>query len=88
MNVTHTISARIIGVAMRAVAGICRIGRISGRLQRKMKRKRLRRNGVQLRPSLPIVCMTMPSSTNSTDASATLRTPLGATMALRLPATQ
>ncbi len=30
----------------------------------------------------------MPSSMNSTDDSATLRTPVGATMASRLPATQ
>ena len=36
------------------------------------------RNGVHGRPSLPIVCMTMSFSMNSTPLSARLRTPVGA----------
>ena len=52
---------------MRAVAGIWKIGMMPGRLQRKMKMNSDSRNGVQPRPSLPIVCMTMPSSMKSTD---------------------
>ena len=47
---------------------------------------RLSRNGVQPRPSLPIVCMTMPFSMNSTEVSARLRTPFGAAWASLRPA--
>ena len=34
LYVSHTTTARNSGMAMRAVAGICRIGMIPGRLQR------------------------------------------------------
>ena len=62
---TQTSSASDSGMAMRAVAGIWKIGMTPGMLQRKMKMKRLSRNGVHLSPSLPSVCITMPSSMNS-----------------------
>ena len=41
------------------------------------------RNGVHRSPSLPIVCMTIWSSMNSTPVSARLRTPVGATIGSR-----
>ena len=65
-------------MAMRAVAGICAVGMISVMLQKKTKKKMDTRNGVHPSPSRPIVCMTMSLSMNSTDTSATLRTPVGA----------
>ena len=68
---------------MRAVAGIWMIGITPGMLQRKMKRKRLSRNGVHLRPDLPSVCITTLSSMNSIVTSARLRTPVGATIGSR-----
>ena len=73
---------------MRAVAGICRIGMIPGRLQRYTKMKMDNRNGVHPSPSRPIVCMTICSSMNSTPDSATLRTPVGATSGSRIEATR
>ena len=45
-------------------------------------------NGVQRRPSRPIVGMTIWSSMNSTMISARLRTPLGALVPSRLPASR
>ena len=78
MNSTQTSSDNASGMAIRAVAGICRIGMTPGRLQRKMKMKRLSKNGVQPRPDLPRVCITMPSSMNSTVVSARFRAPVGA----------
>jgi hypothetical protein len=50
-------------------------------LHRKMNRNKLSSSGVQFSPALPIVCMTMPSSMNSTEVSARLRTPVGASAA-------
>ena len=73
---------------MRAVAGIWMIGMTPGMLQRKMKMNRLSRNGVHLRPDLPIVCMTMLSSMNSIVTSARLRTPVGATIGSRRAASR
>src|SRR6056297_2554829 len=78
MYTTHTSSDRASGIPMRAVAGIWNTGRIPGMLQRKMKMNSDSRNGVHLRPCLPIVCMTMPSSMNSIIVSARLREPVGA----------
>ena len=65
-------------MAMRAVAGICAVGMISVMLQKKTKKKMDTRKGVHPSPSRPIVCITMSLSMNSTDTSATLRTPVGA----------
>src|SRR4051812_48334442 len=53
-----------------------------------MKMNRLSSSGVQPRPSRPIVCMTTPSSMNSTEISARLRTPFGATSGSRRPASR
>ena len=62
---------------------------ISVMLQKKMKKKS---DSEERRPRRarrgPIVCMTMPSSMKSTEASATLRTPFGATIGSLRPATQ
>ena len=59
MKITQTSRLRLSGMAMRAVAGICRIGRTPGMLQRRMKTKRLMRNGVQRSPARPIVGITI-----------------------------
>jgi hypothetical protein len=62
---------------MRAVAGIWNTGMISKMLQKKTKKKNESRSGVYLRPSGPIVSITMPSSTNSTATSARFCAPVG-----------
>src|SRR6266508_3166324 len=88
LNTTHTISANAMGVAIRAFAGIWNVGMISVIFVRKMNKNSVTSRGVHTSPSRPIVSMTMPSSMNSIDDSATLRTPVGATMGSRLLATQ
>ena len=82
MKTIHTNSDKNNGIAIRAVAGICRSGMMPVTLHRKMNTNRLSRNGVHAKPSLPIVCMTTLSSMNSTDVSARLRMPFGATFAV------
>ena len=76
----HTVSARSMGSAMRAEAGIWITGTISKMFVKNTKKKIDMRNGVYLRPSLPIVCMTMPSSTKLTDDSATFCIPDGTSL--------
>jgi hypothetical protein len=69
--------ARNIGSAMRAEAGIWITGMTSKMLVKKMKKNSDSMNGVHARPSLPIVCMMMPSCTKSTADSATFCMPVG-----------
>ena len=66
-----------IGRAMRAFTGIWTTGMIPQMLQTKMNVNSVSRNGVQPRPSGPIVCRMISSSTKSTVDSATFCTPVG-----------
>ena len=72
---------------MRAFAGIWTKGMTSHRLQNKMNVNKVVRNGVNLRPSGPMVSITMLLSTKSMIDSATFCTPVGTNARLRLPAT-
>ena len=60
---------------MRALTGICATGMTSQMLQTKMKLNIVSRNGVQHRPSSPIVSRMMPLRTKSIVDSATFCAP-------------
>src|SRR4051794_6323556 len=82
----HTRSAMKAGTAMRALPGIWNVGMISVMLVNRMKKNIASKNGVQPKPSRPIVCITMPSWMKSMEASATFLAPLGAAVASPRPA--
>ena len=84
MNSTQIMTAKTIGMAMRALAGICITGMMPVMLVKRMKKNSDVRNGTQLRPSRPMVCMTTPSRMKSTLDSTRFCTPVG-TRAWRRP---
>src|SRR5437762_12766426 len=87
LKISHTSNEKNIGSAIRALTGICTKGMTSHRLQNRMNVNNDVRNGVNLRPSGPMVSNTRLLSTKSMIDSATFCTPLGTNARLRLPAT-
>ena len=84
----HTSTARVMGTAMRLLAGNCRSGITSVMLENKMKKNTVVRKGMNLRPSGPMVCITTEFSMKPTLDSATCWTPVGTRVARGRPAAQ